>query len=481
MSWIEVISTFTYFVLILSLGWYLITNLQWYNYQIERVILKHHKPQWHIVYFATPFVLYYLLPFEYFAVYFYALYLTSFVMWNKRLDRPLVLTGRVKRFFAILFVVTVSLIVLCLALKGCSNLGAILPLVIAYLVSYAIEKMMFLTFKEKAKQRLRTFTELKIVAITASFGKTSIKNYLNQVLSKKFTTYMTPRSVNTMAGILKDVNDDLPLNTQVYIAEAGARAKGDIDEITRFLEPQIAVIGSVGEQHIEYFKTLDNIIYTKMEILNSPRLEHGFVHESVPILEYPTIRKFPDSLHITMSNLDGIWFDLEVGGKIEHFYAPILGSFNAINLTAVILVAHQLGMSIDEIKLALSELKPVAHRLELIKAGGKIILDDSFNGNLEGMLEGVNLASTYKGRKVIVTPGIVESTEAANITLAKAIERVFDLVIVTGDLNKKIFEREIKAKQVIFLKNKKELENTLVEYTHIGDLILFANDAPNFI
>ena len=66
-------------------------------------------------------------------------------------------------------------------------------------------------------------------------------------------------------------------------------------------------------------------------------------------------------------------------------------------------------------------------------------------------------------------------------TLAKAIERVFDLVIVTGDLNKKIFEREIKAKQVIFLKNKKELENTLAEYTHIGDLILFANDAPNFI
>jgi UDP-N-acetylmuramoyl-tripeptide--D-alanyl-D-alanine ligase len=64
MSWIEVISTFTYFVLILSLGWYLITNLQWYNYQIERVVLKHHNPQWHIVYFATPFVLYYFLAFE---------------------------------------------------------------------------------------------------------------------------------------------------------------------------------------------------------------------------------------------------------------------------------------------------------------------------------------------------------------------------------------------------------------------------------
>ncbi|MCK9161956.1 MAG: UDP-N-acetylmuramoyl-tripeptide--D-alanyl-D-alanine ligase [Arcobacteraceae bacterium] len=481
MSWINLFEVFTYFLLILSLGWYLITNLQWYNYQIQRVVLKHHKPHWHMVYFITPYVLFYLLPFEYFAIYFYILYIGSVVLWHKKLDRSLVLTKRVIRFFAILFVVSASLVVLCLALDGCSHLGLVLPLIITYFASSAVEKVIFLSFKEKAKQRLKSFETLKVVAITASFGKTSIKNYLFQVISKKYNTYMTPRSVNTIAGILKDVNSDLPQDTQIYIAEAGARAKGDIEEITKFLEPQIAVIGSVGEQHIEYFKTLDNIIYTKMEILSSPRLEYGFVHESVPILKYPKIKKFPDSLKIIKNNLEGIWFDLEVDGKVEHFYAPILGSFNAINLTAVILVAHQLGMSIDEIKFALSELKPVAHRLELIKAGGKLILDDSFNGNLEGMLEGINLASMYNGRKVIVTPGIVESTEVANITLAKAINRVFDLVIITGDLNKKIFEKELKNKDLIFLKNKKELENVLAQETKLGDLILFANDAPNFI
>ena len=80
----------------------------------------------------------------------------------------------------------------------------------------------------------------------------------------------------------------------------------------------------------------------------------GFVHESVPIKEYPTITKFPNNLHITKSNLDGIWFDVDVGGYTEHFHAPVLGSFNAINLTAVILVAHYLGMSIPEIKVALT-------------------------------------------------------------------------------------------------------------------------------
>jgi UDP-N-acetylmuramoyl-tripeptide--D-alanyl-D-alanine ligase len=292
---------------------------------------------------------------------------------------------------------------------------------------------------------------------------------------------MTPRSVNTIGGIVKDVNDDLPKETQIYIAEAGAREVGDIEEISLFLEHEFAIIGSVGEQHIEYFKTLDNIIHAKMEILKSPALKHAFVHDSVPILEYDTITKFPDGLEIIRNDLDGIWFDVEINKKIEHFHAPLLGSFNAINLTAVILTAHQLGMNIDEIKLALHNLKPVAHRLHLSRAGGKIIIDDSFNGNLEGMLEAVKICATYDGRKVIVTPGLVESTMEANVKLAHTIDKTFDLVIITGDLNARVLQKTITKTLVIMLENKRDLEATLIEHTDMGDLVLFANDAPNFI
>ena len=471
----------TNIVLITALGWYLITNLQWYNYKLERVILKHHKYQWHIIYFITPIVLYYLLEFNYFAVYFYILHLTSFVIWYRKLDKPLVLTHRVKRFLLILLFVTLCINALCLASASCIKAGVFVSLAAAYAISFVLEKIFFISFKHKAKQRLKEFKDLKIVAITASYGKTSIKNYLYQILSKKYTTYMTPRSVNTIAGIVKDVNDDLPRSSEIYIAEAGARQKGDIEEITMFLEPQTAIIGSVGKQHIEYFKTIDNIIHTKMEILKSPRLKRGFVHESVPILSYPAITKFPDGLNITMSNLDGIWFDVEIHGKKEHFHAPLLGAFNAINLTAVILCAIELGMSVDEIKLALHKLKPVKHRLELIKAGGKVILDDSFNGNLEGMLEAVKLSDSYEGRRVIVTPGIVESTEDANKTLALAVDDVFDLAIITGSLNAKIFKESMNKSKIIIVKDKTDMETTLAVNTEAGDLILFANDAPNFI
>jgi UDP-N-acetylmuramoyl-tripeptide--D-alanyl-D-alanine ligase len=476
----EYLQIFTHILVVMSLGWYLITNLQWYNYKLSRVILKHHKQQWHIVYFVTPFVLYYLLPELYFYIYFYLLYLTSFIFWNRSLDKPLVLTMRVKRFLAILLFTTFAVDAL-VAVSETELYGLFLPLFITYLITTVLEKIFFISFKHKAKSRLGTILGLQIIAITASFGKTSIKNYLYQVLNKKFKVYKTPRSVNTMGGILKDVNDDLPEDTEIYIAEAGARETGDIEEIVNFLEPQFAIIGSVGEQHIEYFKTLDNIIHTKMEILKSPKLVHGFVHDSVPILQYDTITKYPENLNLIRSDLNGIWFDLNIEGESHHFHAPVLGSFNAINLTSVILMAKKLGMSIDEIKIALDNLEPVEHRLHLSKAGGKLILDDSFNGNLEGMLEAIEIASTHSGRKVIVTPGLVESNMESNVKLAHAIDDNFDLVIITGSLNSKLFEKVITKTKPIILQDKSNLQDVLAKETHIGDLILFANDAPNFI
>lgn len=465
----------------MSLGFYLITNLQWYSYKIERVIFKHHKIHWHIIYFVMPFVLYYFLPSLYFSIYFYILYLPTLVLWNIKLDRKLVLTSRVKRFLGLLLAVNLILNLLCFANDSCPGVGVFIPLVIAYLVSFALERIFFISYKHKAKKRLQSLKNLTIIAITASYGKTSIKNYLHQVLSKKYNTYKTPRSVNTIAGLVLDVNKDLPSDTQIYIAEAGARVQGDIEEITMFLEQHYSILGSVGEQHLEYFKTLDNIINTKMEILKSPRMKKAFVHESVPILKYETVTPFPNNLNITMSNLDGIWFDIEINGKQEHFHSPILGSFNAINLTAVILMAHELGMSIEEIKIALDKVQSVEHRLQKIEAGGKVIIDDSFNGNLEGMLEAVNICSTYEGRKVIITPGLVESTPEANILLAKSIDEHFDHVILTGSLNTHLLSDNIDNSKVFVLKDKSKMEDILAEHTRVGDLILFANDAPNFI
>lgn len=477
----EYFNLFTNIILIMSLGWYLITNLQWYNYKLDRVVFKHHKWQWHITYFLAPIVIFYLIEGLYFAIYFYLIYMSSFIIWNKKLDKPLVITARVKRFLGILLGTTFIIVVLCLASDQCNKTPIFIPLIIAYVVSTILEKIFFLSFKNQGKKRLKSIPNIKTIAITASYGKTSIKNFLYHVLKKKYKVYKTPRSVNTIGGIVLDVNRDLPDDTQIYIAEAGARLKGDIEEISMYLEPEICILGSVGEQHIEYFKTLDNIIHTKMEILKSPKMKRGFVHESVPIKDYDTITKFPDGLTILKSDLNGLTFEVNIKAHPYKFHAPILGSFNAINLTAVILAAEELGMSIEDIQIAFENLPQVEHRLQRIDAGGKIIIDDSFNGNLEGMLEGINICAHHTGRKVIITPGLVESTDEANILLAESINEKFDLAIITGSLNSKLLENNIDSQKVVVLADKSKMQDTIAELTRSGDLIYFANDAPNFI
>lgn len=170
----------------------------------------------------------------------------------------------------------------------------------------------------------------------------------------------------------------------------------------------------------------------------------------------------------------------ENGEKIQ-LETKVLGAFNVINISAAIAVAKDLGVSKNQIIKQVQKLERVNHRLSKIVVNDKIILDDSYNGNLEGMLEAIRLASLHTGRKVIVTPGLVESSKEANVDLARAIDKVFDIAIITGELNSKILKEFIYRPQKIILKDKANMESVLKSATQAGDLILFANDAPSYI
>ena len=462
------------------LGWYLITNLQWYNYKLERVILKHHKPHWHILYFIIPFIAYYTTG-KFFLIFFVFAFVPGIIVWYKKLDKKLVLTWRVKRFLILLLALTLFQNVLCTLKQECATYGVFMPLALAYIGSYIIEKFLFKVYMKEAKTKLQSMKDLQIVCITGSYGKTSIKNFIAKILSYKFRVYATPRSVNTLSGIIADINQNLPQDTEIYVCEAGARERGDIYAITTFLEPQRVVVGRVGEAHIEYFKSLKNIIATKLEILKSPRLQQAFIHTSVTDEPHERVTFFGDEIKNIKATLEGTDFTLELDGKTLQLHTDILGSFQTMNIAVAVRVAKSFGMRDEEIVEAVKNLEPVPHRLQLIKAGGKIILDDGYNGNIDGMLEGIRLCSLHKGRKVIVTPGLVESSDALNLELIEAINRVFDIVIVTGSLNADLFDKHLHVKNKIILKDKTALTEILAYHTKEGDIILFANDAPNFI
>jgi len=484
---LQLINSLFYALFILAMGYYFITNLQWYSYKLNRVLFHHTKTWWHFVYFLVPFALYAFVDgiSDYGFVVVIA-YLALLFQWYRGLDKPLVFTGRVKRFFAAMLLFAIFIAV------AFNHFAVVLPLFLAYFISMFIEMMLFNGFKVKAQKKIEAMENLTVVGITASYGKTSIKNYVEHLLKAKYKTYATPRSVNTLGGVMKDVNDDLPEDTEVYVVEMGARGEGDIAEITTFVNPHYVVVGKIGPAHIEYFKTMENIRNTKMEILQTSRLKEAWIHESAMVKPESNIHTFGEKSNLDIrANIPAPKYIIEdVEATLEatsftldgvRYSASILGAFNAMNIAAAVLVAKALGLDDEEIQKQLSTLKPVDHRLQRIDAGGKVILDDSFNGNIDGMMASFDLASTYKGRKVVITPGLVEVDDELNVQVAKKANEVFDVVVVTGDLNYAIFKEHVDPDKLVKLASKAEMEMMLVEQTMPGDLILFANDAPSFV
>ncbi|BBG65788.1 UDP-N-acetylmuramoylalanyl-D-glutamyl-2,6-diaminopimelate--D-alanyl-D-alanine ligase [Hydrogenimonas sp.] len=476
MIWFEL---FSHILLTLALGWYLATNLQWYSYKIERVVLHHTKYHWHLIYFLIPLFAYYFTGI-YFWIYFYFAYLPTLWLWHKKLDKKLVVTGRIKRFFALLTTLTVSQDILMLS-RGSDHFGVILPLTVAVVGSMAIEKVLLHGYRLQAKRKLESMPDLTVVGVTASYGKTSIKNFIAQIVGHEKRVYATPRSVNTLGGVMKDINESLPKDCEVYVVEMGARGPGDIAEITEFVEPHYAVVGVIGPQHIEYFKSLERIRDTKMEILSGKRLKHAWVHKSANVKPDERVTLFGDEIKDVNATLDGVEFKLELPAKELEVSIPLLGDFNAVNVTAALHVANELGIPYEKGVGYAASLKPVEHRLQRIDAGGKIIIDDSFNGNVDGMLSSFELAAQHPGRRVVVTPGLVESDILLNEKVAKKADELFDLVIVTGKANRALFKKLVDSEKLYILEDKQKMQDVLAELTRPGDLILFANDAPNFI
>ncbi|WP_348518210.1 UDP-N-acetylmuramoyl-tripeptide--D-alanyl-D-alanine ligase [Campylobacter sp. CCS1377] len=457
------------------LGFYLISALQWYSYKINRVLFHFAKPLWHIYFILIPLIAFWFLG-KYFLI--FAIFnLVALYLWYKKLDKKLVFTAKIKKFFAILSFL--SIVFGILSLYNLYNLSP-LALFFSLIILSAYEKYRNNLFYQQAKNKIQNMKDLKIILITASFGKTSIKNFLYELIKEDYKSYKTPRSVNTLMGIIQDINDNVQADTQIYIAEAGAREKGDILQITELLNPHICIIGEIGNAHLEYFKNIENTRNTKLEALNSNRLQKAFLHSSTLKEDSESQIIYDKKLLQSSQSLEGIEFELLLNDSKQHFKSPLLGIFNAQNLAACIQCALYLNINLEKIQQRISQLKAVEHRLQIISKEPKFIIDDGFNGNFQGMSQSYRLCKNYKGRKVLVTPGILEVSEEENQKLADIINECFDFVIITSQSNTNVLDRHIVLEKII-IKDKTELVSVLSKYTKNGDLILFSNDAPSFL
>ena len=194
----------------------------------------------------------------------------------RKQKKKLVFTERIKRLVAVCILIFAILLVPFI-MKGSDNIKYILyvtalsPLVIflAYLICLPIENSIRKKFMNEAKAIIDANSDLCVIGITGSFGKTSVKYYLDRILKEKYSVCKTPESFNTAMGATLAIKNDLRNIDDIFICEMGARRVGDIKEICDIVSPNGAIITDVGNMHLDTFKTIENVLKTKFELVES--------------------------------------------------------------------------------------------------------------------------------------------------------------------------------------------------------------------
>ncbi len=386
-----------------------------------------------------------------------------YVFFNPRpvQKKPLVMTPRVKRMSVTAVLLNVAVFVLALltivylsapykAIAAAAVCALVLfqhLLVMIYsAVNAPIEHAVNNRYINEARQILRNSPNLTVIGITGSFGKTSTKHFLHALLSRKFSVYSSPGNYNTTLGAVRSVREGLRSVHEIFICEMGARHVGDIEDICRLVLPDFGIITSIGEQHIESFKSLENVSKTKRELADSVFKKGGTVFlnfDSVPVkmAEYSgkTITYGINGENYTVSDTkidkNGSSFTVTVGTEAERFTTKLLGRANVQNLAGAIAVAHHLGVSLSEAKIAVSRLEGVPGRLELLPGDGMSIINDAYNSNPEGAKIALETLSMCSGLRIVITPGLVELGEHElrfNYELGEYAAQHCDVLITVG-------------------------------------------------
>jgi len=418
----------------------------------------------------------------------------------------LVFTKRIIRFYIVLLLICAGLFFLpmkfltspFLVAFDCCVVFVLTPIwiVLSHYIVLPIEVAIKKIYIIKAKNKLAKKNVIKI-AITGSFGKTSTKNILKHILEKEYKVCATPKNYNTEMGttltILKNLEDH-----DVFISEMGARHRRDIEKLTKIVRPNYGVITAIGDCHIESFKSIQNSEDSKFELAEniSPsgvmffggdegckKLFKKYAGNKIVVCQE---NAFAYAENIVASK-QGCEFTLVINGEKAQVKTKLLGRFNVENIVLASAVAYKIGVSLKDIQSAISSLISPAHRLEVIERQGCTIIDDSYNSNEIGFQEALNVLNMFEGRKIVITPGIVElgkKQSDANFKLGGKIADVCDFLIIMNAENKNdllsgAIAHNFKRENIFFASTRAEQMDLVKMLTCQGAVILFENDLPD--
>lgn len=448
---------------------------------------------------------------------FIILYGIIFISYRKKkvLDKkPLVITSRIKRLsftmFLIYFIMIIPVIInfsydnlvyeyLLLGLLTYLNYFVVM---VANVINKPIEKCVYLYYRLKAKSKLKRMN-IPVVGITGSYGKTSSKNIINDILNIKLNSFASPKSFNTPYGLINSINNYLDKFNDIFIAEMGAFKIGDIKQNCKIVKPKYGIITTIGEAHLESFGSRENIMKGKFELIES------LPSDGLAILngddKYQLKYKIKNDCRVLWIGIDNKDVDLYAtniklssngtsfdcvfkGDKTKYkFNTKLLGKHNVYNILSGILLGHELGLSISKLQRGVNSVKAIEHRLELKKYGNINIIDDAYNSNPVGSKMAVEVLGLMEGTKIIVTPGMIELGDKQyelNYKFGEYISKVCDYVILIGKKQTKpIYDGLIKNKfddrKIFILNDVRDAFPLMNRLASDSTYVLLENDLPD--
>ncbi len=351
---------------------------------------------------------------------------------------------------------------------------------------------------EDCRQKILQHPHLTVIGITGSYGKTSTKDFLYEILVRQKQTLKTPKSYNTVFGIIKTVNLQLHKKLEYFICEMGAYVRGEIKELTHMIPINYAILNAVGTQHLERFGSLINTTLAKFEIIDAVKpenalvnLDNKYIREHLQLPRYKNVKTFslenPEAdffIREKKIDRDGLSFILIYQEKPYPFRTKLFGTSNLINLTAAIGMSFVLGLDPKTIQEAVKEIIPSPHRLELVKMGEATLIDNAFSSNEEGFTRIIYDLKSLPGKKALITPGIVElgkDTALVHEKIGSLANEVFDQVVLVGKSERTAgLARGLGDKvKISYIENNSSVWPTIGALSKTYDWILLENDLPD--
>lgn len=360
---------------------------------------------------------------------------------------------------------------------------------VAAAIARPIERRRLEGFRRQAQARLDQVQPF-VIAITGSWGKTSTKNHVRDLIAGHAQVVASPASWNNTAGLSRTMNEHLTDGTDVLVAEMGTYGPGEIREMCAWVRPDIAVISAIGPMHLERMGSIEAIVAAKSEILeragtavlwvDDPRLAELADRVTVDRLIRVGTRG-GDRLEVEVEQRDDdvvLW----VGGEEIGAYPTATGAHPG-NVACAVAAAHAYGVPARHLAQRLGTLTNPSHRAVVAtNDAGVVVIDDTFNSNPAGARAALAaLTTSVEGRRAVVTPGMVELgplQDEANEELARAITDSGATLVVVGWTNRRPLVRG-GGPDTVTVASRDQARAWVRHHLSAGDGVLWENDLPD--